>query len=329
MTVSAALPIIDFQTILDPNADPIARKKTIKQIDTAARQYGFFYLINHGIPKQIHDEMRKQTKLFFAKSRAEKEAYGQYGAVRGYHAYTNGDMLQDNLQHETMMFVQSLSHLRNGKPLNQNNDNTALDGADVFGPQMTLNNEPLAEIAHVYREATLKLGRQMISVIATALGSTNSDFEWLNDPYSVLKLNYYPSCEQVTNERNVGMREHTDIGMLTFLDQDSDITSLEIKTIDGEWQFVEPVPNSFIVNLGDMMPPWSNGQYRSAMHRVTHSHSRHRHSIASFFDPQFGAFVPTLKEAVPTGEEPRYPPNCYGDNVLEKIHSFYKFDENA
>ncbi|KAI9598742.1 hypothetical protein BDF19DRAFT_431292 [Syncephalis fuscata] len=198
--------------------------------------------------------MRKQTKLFFAKSRAEKEAYGQYGAVRGYHAYTNDGVLDNNLQHETMMFVQSLGHYRNGKPLNQNDDNTAFDGADVFGPQMTLINDPLAEIVPVYREAISKLGRHMMNLLAAALGATNSDFEWLNDPFHTIKLNYYPPCEQVTAKKSVGMREHTDFGFLTFLDQDSDITSLEIKTIDGEWQFVEPVPNSFIVNLGDMMP---------------------------------------------------------------------------
>ncbi|KAI8055781.1 hypothetical protein BDF22DRAFT_672149 [Syncephalis plumigaleata] len=296
---SVSLPIIDFEAMRDTNADPEIRKQVAQQIDTACRQYGFFYLINHGIPLELQQAIREQTKQFFAMSLEEKQAlYGHYGTVRGYHNYTNDTKLSDNLQHETLAIVQPLSHHR---------DEAAIDGADIFGPQMKID------------DAALHMPFTII-LIATELGVTSSssssfDFEWLNDLFSVMRLNYYPTCESINDASDVGMREHTDIGMLTFLDQDTHVTSLQIKTADDEWKSVEPVPNSLIT--------WSNGQYRSAMHRVVHKHNQSRHSIATFVDPRFDAIVPTLKEAIPEGETARYPSGCYGDTALSKLKDFY------
>jgi isopenicillin N synthase-like dioxygenase len=65
------------------------------------------------------------------------------------------------------------------------------------------------------------------------------------------------------------------------------------------------------------------------MHRVVHTHNQCRHSIATFVDPRFDAHVPTLKEAIPEGETPRYPPGCYGDTVLSKLKSFYDLTDKT
>jgi isopenicillin N synthase-like dioxygenase len=40
MAVSASLPIIDFESIHNTDADPMVRKQIMQQIDAACREYG-------------------------------------------------------------------------------------------------------------------------------------------------------------------------------------------------------------------------------------------------------------------------------------------------
>ncbi|RKP22736.1 hypothetical protein SYNPS1DRAFT_19646, partial [Syncephalis pseudoplumigaleata] len=59
----------------------------------------------------------------------------------------------------------------------------------------------------------------------------------------------------------------------------------------GEWYYVKPVPNSFVVNVGDMAVIWSHGQYTAAVHRVIHQGSAVRYAVPFFYEPRFDAAV--------------------------------------
>jgi hypothetical protein len=141
--------------------------------------------------------------------------YGHYGTVRGYHNYTNNTKLDDNLQHEILAIVQPLAHHRNGKPMG---DEASIDGADIFGPQMKIEDVALHDAIYNYRAAIIELGKCMIRLIAAELGcattttTTTFDFEWLNDLFSPMRINYYPTCESVNDPFDVGMKEHSDLG---------------------------------------------------------------------------------------------------------------------
>jgi isopenicillin N synthase-like dioxygenase len=65
-----------------------------------------------------------------------------------------------------------------------------------------------------------------------------------------LRLNYYPPCPQP--ELVLGIHPHSDAGGITLLMQDSDIEGLNIKKEDS-WISVKPIPNAFIVNIGDIL----------------------------------------------------------------------------
>ena len=54
---------------------------------------------------------------------------------------------------------------------------------------------------------------------------------------------------------------------------------------------VEPRKNQFIVNVGDMLERWTNGDYLSNVHRVFNPSGRERLSIAFFFEPNVDALV--------------------------------------
>ena len=58
------VPTIDFQSA---KTNP----SQLKLLDSACRDHGFFFIINHGMQKEIN-EMWKESKRFFELSREEK-----------------------------------------------------------------------------------------------------------------------------------------------------------------------------------------------------------------------------------------------------------------
>ncbi|CAN1795959.1 1-aminocyclopropane-1-carboxylate oxidase homolog 1 [Linum perenne] len=64
-------PIIDLAMV----HDPIKRKETVDQIRNAAESWGFFVIVNHGVPKNIQDEMTTRIKEFFELDLEEKKEF--------------------------------------------------------------------------------------------------------------------------------------------------------------------------------------------------------------------------------------------------------------
>lgn len=65
-----------------------------------------------------------------------------------------------------------------------------------------------------------------------------------------MRLNYYPRCSKP--DLVLGVSPHSDGGSITFLLQDDDITGLQIKYTE-RWIPVKPIPNAFVVNVGDII----------------------------------------------------------------------------
>lgn len=65
-----------------------------------------------------------------------------------------------------------------------------------------------------------------------------------------MRMNYYPPCPEP--EKVIGLTPHSDAVGLTILLQINEVEGLKIKK-DGNWIPVTPLPNAFIVNIGDIM----------------------------------------------------------------------------
>ncbi|XP_042061165.1 2-oxoglutarate-dependent dioxygenase 33-like [Salvia splendens] len=119
---------------------------------------------------------------------------------------------------------------------------------------------------------------------ALALGGPLDMFEGdiAGDPFSVVRIIGYPAVnrKQMPDAINdIGCGEHTDYGLLTLVNQDDDITALQVRNIVGEWIPAAPVPGTFVCNIGDTLKARTHIQHARARTR-TRTRTRTRVSKA-------------------------------------------------
>ncbi|KAL5714066.1 Protein srg1 [Ranunculus cassubicifolius] len=64
------------------------------------------------------------------------------------------------------------------------------------------------------------------------------------------------------------------------------------------WIPIKPLPNAFIVNVGDILEIISNGTYRSIEHCSTVNNVKERLSIATFHNPSYDSEFGPLRSLV-------------------------------
>ena len=159
-------------------------------------------------------------------------------------------------------------------------------GVPLHGPNLfPTHPADLGPTVLAYLDVLEALGRRLTQAVSVGLGLGPDDLvtRWFRDPVILLRLFRYPPAEPSDPARGVG--EHTDYGFLTLLWQDQS-GGLEVRTDDG-WQEVEPRPDAFVCNLGDMLDRLTGGRYRSTAHRVRSPADRDRIAIPFFFDPDW------------------------------------------
>ncbi len=103
-------------------------------------------------------------------------------------------------------------------------------------------------------------------------------------PLSRASFVYYPPQPVELGQRQFGVGAHTDFGVLTVLCQD-DVGGLQVQNASGDWIEAPPIPDTLIVNVGDLLSRWTDGAYKSTPHRVVNSSGRERMSLVLAFDP--------------------------------------------
>ena len=58
-------PVIDIASLFAEEGSKAARADTIHQITAACETWGFFHVLNHGLPGDLQQELQDQMRLFF------------------------------------------------------------------------------------------------------------------------------------------------------------------------------------------------------------------------------------------------------------------------
>ncbi|XP_019187765.1 PREDICTED: protein DMR6-LIKE OXYGENASE 2-like [Ipomoea nil] len=304
--VNIKLPIIDFaQLQAGPN-----RLQALQSLAYACENYGFFQLVNHGITEEVMSSMRDVARRFFELPMTEREKY------------MSSDMS---------------TPVRYGTSFNQTKD-----GVFCWRDFLKLVCHPLSDLlplcpsspldfrkrAIPYVKETKLLFAKVVEAILESLGveekktgeQKGDDNEitkqLLEDGSQLMVVNYYPQCPNP--ELTLGIPPHSDYGFLTLLLQD-DVPGLQIR-YRGDWVTVEPIPGAFVINVGDHLEIFSNGRYKSVLHRVVVNSLKSRISIASLHSLPFETTVKPSPKLINESNPRRYKDTDFA-TFLEYINS--------
>ncbi len=307
--VSDRIPLLDIGSYLA--GAPGARAELAQAIDKTCRDTGFLVIANHGIDPALVDGAFGAANAFFDRPMERKLqlkigdlniGYLPYGAqiVRTSKVHVN---TQPNLS-ESFYIVHDLSP----------DDPRILAGDPLYGLNKWPEEMPDFKAATMaYIRAMRPLAEKMVSVIGTALGVSDDYFvDEFKDPTTTLRLIRYPS-QANANDNQFGFAPHIDTNFLTLLAR-SALPGLEVRTPQGEWIRPPHVPNTFVVNTGEMLGRYSNDRYIATPHRVVNDSNTLRHAIPFFFGPGLEAIIKPVGPCVTPDNPAKYEPLLYADH---------------
>jgi isopenicillin N synthase-like dioxygenase len=178
-------------------------------------------------------------------------------------------------------------------------------------------------LMHDFYQACIDGANKIQRVLASALDVDSEFFvQQHNGENITLRLLYYPDTYSGNiAEEQMGAGAHTDYGLLTLLFQDN-VGGLEVRDANDEWQAVDYVESAIIVNSGDLLERWTNGRYRSTLHRVKPKIGhRERYSIAVFVDPDSATPVAVLDSCVSDDNPAKYSSITAGEHLQQRIQA--------
>ncbi|MCY4035792.1 MAG: hypothetical protein OXF29_09065 [Hyphomicrobiales bacterium] len=255
-----------------------------RELVSAARQVGFFYLCDHGIDAGLRDGAFAASAEFFALDETRKAAVAVDKNQRGWMAQgvtrLEGSAAAD--AKEVFFWGREPDEVQLAEKLALVAPNRWPDETAPF----------LRTAVTPYYEQVMAVGDLALSALAEGLGKDADFFT----PFYRQGLGrgqlvcYPPSGTADAEAMRFGAAGHTDFGVLTLLSQD-DLGGLQVQNRSGDWIEAPPVKDSLVCNIGDLLERWTNGILVSTRHRVINRSGKTRYSIPIFHDPSSDAVI--------------------------------------
>ncbi|KAG9566442.1 Clavaminate synthase-like protein, partial [Aureobasidium melanogenum] len=325
------IPLIDFSAF--QTTDPSIREATAKAILSGFQTAGFIYIRNHGIDKAAVEEAFKYSAEFFKRPVSQKEqlAWTTPEANRGY-------VRQGREKTTDLVDPAEIEKQR------------ALEGADLKesleigreGVEGLENKWPdrFDDDGKVFREKMLSffevckdLHVQVMQAIAVGLGIDEHWFDkFCNAGDNTLRLLHYPAVSSkvfTENKNSVRAGAHTDYGSITLLFQDAR-GGLQVLSPKGTYVNATPIPDTIVVNAGDLLARWSNDSIKSTKHRVVEPPVKAdadfhpaRYSMAYFCNPNFDRFIDAIPGTFDEAKQKKYQGVNSGDYLVQRLTATY------
>jgi isopenicillin N synthase-like dioxygenase len=300
------------------DGDHAAKARVAEALRATCLDKGFFYIVDHGVPPDLIGEVMAQSRRFFDLAMADKMTcdMSRSECHRGYEPL-RGQILEAGAPPD----------LKEGFYIGEDlarDDPRVVAGLFNHGPNIWPNNLPgWRETMETYYREMVALCRKVMRTLALSLRLPEDHFAGLSrDPVAVLRLLHYPPQPANPAPGEKGCGAHTDFGAITILLQD-EVGGLQVFDADHGWIDAPPVPDAFVVNLGDLTARWTNDRYRSTLHRVINSSGRERYSAPFFFEGAPHYDVTCLPTCLDPGERPKYPPTTPIDHLAEMYRQTY------
>ncbi|RZC89800.1 hypothetical protein C5167_035794 [Papaver somniferum] len=248
-------PVIDLQGI------DYRRNEIMDEIRRASVTWGFFQLVNHGIPISVTNEM-----------------------IQGIRRFHEGDIEVKKRLYVKEMMSQKVQYYSNYDL----NESRSANWRDTFRCRL-LNPDPIdpqllpetcRDIIVEYWKHIMSLGDILAELLSEALGLNKDHLKGMDcTQYLALLGHYYPACPEP--ELTMGSTKHADQSFFTILLQDQ-VAGLQFLH-QNHWVTVKPITGALTVNIGDLIQLISNDKFKSSEHRVVASHVGPRISVGCFY----------------------------------------------
>jgi isopenicillin N synthase-like dioxygenase len=303
------IPVVDIGALLA--GVPGARQSVAEQVARTCEDTGFLVIANHGIDQRLIDDAFAAASMFFDLPEARKVELKVGDLNIGYLPYGAQIVRTSKVNHNTQPNLSESFYIVTDRA---EDDPEIVAGNPLYGMNRWPAELPAFRRATLaYFEAMRPLARQMVSIIATALGVPDDYFDVdFSEPTCTLRLIRYPSHDSAADNQ-FGFAPHIDTSFLTLLAQ-SALPGLEVRTREGEWIRPPAIAGTFVVNTGEMLSRYSNDRFKPTPHRVINANNALRHAIPFFYGPGLDAVIRPVSTCVSADNPARYEPLLYADH---------------
>ncbi|KAF3456820.1 hypothetical protein FNV43_RR01474 [Rhamnella rubrinervis] len=219
-----SIPVIDLQgAVHDHDQDEGVRSKVVQQVRYACEKWGFFQVVNHGIPVKVLDDAIDGVRRFNEQDNEAKKKFYTRDHTKMVMYHTNFNLYQ--------------------APATQWRDTFTC----VVAPRRPDPQElPLVcrEIVIDYTDKVMKLGHSLFELLSEALGLKPNHLKEMGCTEGLyLQGQYYPPCPEP--ELTLGIGDHSDTGFLNVVLQDQ-LGGLQVL---HENQWVDLISNDKFVSV--------------------------------------------------------------------------------
>jgi isopenicillin N synthase-like dioxygenase len=280
------IPTINISSLIKNNFNTTRSQQTIKKIEKACVDVGFFQVVGHGINiKKINNVCKIGNKFFNSSktnknklapkkwNKKNKNLYRGYfpNSVNGKEGLDLGDLQikPHNLKKYKSRYIEYLD-------LTKSFDKPSIESlSNYYDDIFSLSEILFKGIIKLYKKDT---------------NNSNNAFS-RKKTLSTLRFNYYPNQKkpiEISKQDGValGCETHVDSGVFTVLYQDKK-GGLQVQNRNSKkWYDVPFNKKALIINTGLALEYLSKGKFKATNHRVLWNKTK-RMSVPFFFEPSY------------------------------------------
>jgi isopenicillin N synthase-like dioxygenase len=293
---------------------PGALERTAGELRVALTEIGFYFIVNHGVPKALIRDIYREAARFHSQPLDKKMEVRIDRHNVGYLPMRGDTLRTSTVQTVTKANLNEAFFMARDLPD---------DHPDVIADRRfrSANRWPkdlpgFRETVVTYCDALEQLVRKLVRLYAVALElpATYFDIPFREFQYK-LRMTHYPPQEAMADDE-FGIAPHTDTSFLTLL-APNDVPGLSIRSQSGQWIDAPAVADAFVVNGGQLLLRWTNDTFLATPHRAINRSGGERYALAFFCDSHIDWPIAAVPTTVGPDRPPRYPTTYYTDYMIQ------------
>lgn len=306
------IPVLDVSGLLDESGP--GYRAAVDALGEAARRVGFAQIVGHGVDPILFEALLDRTKAFFALPDAEKQRVhiANSSNHRGY-VPPGEEIFSAGTVDAKEAFDLSID-----LPAD---DPRYLAGHPLLGPNQWPGLAGFKEAVTAWYDAVFALSRILLRAFAVALGEPADRFDrYVTSPPSQLRLIHYPYDPAAADRPGIGA--HTDYECFTLLRPTA--PGLEVLNAAGTWIDVPLIDGAFVLNIGDLLEIWTNGEFVATSHRVRKV-AEERYSFPLFVNVDADTVVGPLDAFIGDDATSVRPTVVAGDHLFAQTAQSFRY----